>query len=116
MRALIERSSLGEDGPRRLRARTRRDQLDRIRQLLRQDPAMPDPVLAEPLAHRIYNRAQGLPRRTSAVRIFVPDPAVRPAAQVVYLDPPLHNYSHRNDSHTMIRVADGLRRLESCSS
>ncbi|WP_157163428.1 hypothetical protein [Nocardia aobensis] len=90
VRALIERSSLGEEGPRRLGARARHDQLDRIRQLLRRPQAIPDPALAKPLAHRIYTRAQGLPRRTSAVRILVPDPAilvpdpaVRPAARVV---------------------------------
>lgn len=118
VRALIERSSLGEEGPRRLRARARPDQLDRIRQLLRQRQATP--VCPDPLACCVFTQAQGitglLPRRTSAVRIYVPDPAATPAAMVVYLDPDVPCHGHRNDSHTMTRVAAGLRRLESCSS
>lgn len=114
--ALIERSSLGESAPRRLRARTGYDRLERINTILRQratTTSRETPI--EALASSLFTEqaaATRLPKRTPGRRVPTPrNSKARPL--LTYPDPAYHG-PHRNDSHTMTRVVDGLRQLTTC--
>jgi hypothetical protein len=115
VRALIERSALGAEGPRRLRSRASREQLERI-QRLRRSGGDTDLGPSEAAARRLVAEALGqtrLPRRT-------PDPdRTAPTYRQIdhkigYPDPALLG-PHRTDTATLVRVANWLRRSSSCS-
>lgn len=116
VRALIERSSLGEEGPRLLRGRASDTQLERIRQLRQRDTDI-NVGPSEALARRLIAEAMGtarLPRRTPAPgHLAVTSGPLAAARRVEYPDP-AYSGSYRNDSHTMTRVAAGLRGSASC--
>ncbi|WP_328393273.1 hypothetical protein [Nocardia sp. NBC_00416] len=115
VRALIERTALGAEGPRRLRARASREQLERI-QRLRRSGADTDLGPSEAAARRLVAEAlgqTGLPRR-------IPDPdrtvaMYRPVDHKIgYPDPALLG-PHRTDTATLVKVANWLRRSSTCS-
>jgi hypothetical protein len=116
VRALIERSSLGEDGPRMLRKRTSREQLDRIR-WLRQCPSDIDVGPSESAARRLIAEAVGgvrLPHRTPDFDCIGAGSGFITVDHWICNPDPAYSGCYRNDSTTMIRVIDGLRGSASC--
>ncbi|MET7774126.1 hypothetical protein [Nocardia sp. NPDC005366] len=107
VRSLIERTVLGAEGPRRLRVRASRDQLERIRRLRLSDVATsmgPSELSARRLIAEALEEAR-LPQRT-------PDPdritvATSVTTEVSY--PVLVACGpFRDDQATLARVVDGL--------
>ncbi|WP_063131656.1 hypothetical protein [Nocardia fusca] len=116
VRALIEGSSLGEEGPRLLSTRTSDKQLERIRRL-RQRPADIGAGPSESSARRLIAEAMGgvrLPRRTPDPDCVQSVSGVSAVAHWICNPDPAHSGCYRNDSYTMVRVIDALRGSASC--
>ncbi|WP_216908582.1 hypothetical protein [Nocardia noduli] len=112
VRLLLERSSLGEEGPRLLRGRAPDDQLERIRRL-RHNHTNLALGPSESAARRLIAEVAGdLPKRTPDHNgAVVVASRLLPAAHEVEITDPRYNGCLRNDSDTLTRVVDELRRL-----
>ncbi|WP_280489951.1 hypothetical protein [Nocardia carnea] len=112
--ALIERSALGAEGPRQLRGRASREQLERIRRL-RLSGADTSAGPSEASARRLIAEAlgeTGLPQRT-------PDPdrtmtGPRPGSQKIDYSDPAYSAYYRTDTATLVRVVERLRGSTTC--